>query len=800
MPRSSLADFTTGIRCSHCGDDCADSAHSLGKESFCCQGCQMVYTMLHDSGMSDYYRYGAQPGISQRSRTSRSYEYLDNDEIIARLRSFSDGGITKVTFRIPQIHCSSCLWLLEHLNELDRGVTKSVVNFSTKKATITYREEETSLRRVVEMLVRIGYEPELNYDQLDNKKANLSYDKQLILKLGVAGFCFGNIMLLSFPEYLGFEKASYLFHIGYINIVLAIPVFLYSGSEYLRSAYNGLRRRSVNIDLPIALGMVALFGRSLYEILGHCGEGYLDSFAGFIFFLLIGRWFQSITYRSLDFDRSYKSYFPISANVREGNRWISKSLDQINPGDRMRIRNQELIPADGILQQGNARIDYSFVTGEADLISKEVGEVLFAGGRQQGQSIELVVTKSVDHSYLTQLWSEEAFHNGETSTSGNLISLISKYFTFSILAIALCTMIFWLTRDPAIAFSTFTSVLIVACPCALALALPFTYGHVLRMLSRDGLYLRNVQTIEQIQNIDYVIFDKTGTITDSRKIEVFYHGKPLTNKQRVIIKSACSHSSHPLSMAIVWDMCDVDIVDVAKYQDVIGSGFIAECLKSCIKLGSSAFLFGTVASSHDSGVFIEINGEYVGNFEFRHALRAGCKEVMSSLSARYQVAVLSGDTNHDDLRIRTVIGEKTKAYYNQSPKDKLNRIRSLQQDGKRVMMIGDGLNDAGALKQADVGIAISDETNNFSPACDGILDAKYFCTLSDRLCFVTHARLIIYGAFILAFLYNCIGLYFAVRGELSPVIAAILMPLSSITVIIYGVVGSWALYQKSKAW
>lgn len=767
--------------------------------SFCCHGCQMVYKLLHDSGMSDYYRYDEQPGVSQRNRTSRSYEYLDNQEIISRLRTFSDGGITRVTLRVPQIHCSSCLWLLEHLSELDKGVTKSVVNFSTKKATITYREDETSLRRVVEMLTRIGYEPELNYDQLDKNNAQPSYDKQLILKLGVAGFCFGNIMLLSFPEYLGFEKASYLFRIGYINIILAIPVFVYSGSEYLRSAFTGLRSRSVNIDLPIALGMVALFGRSIYEIFGHYGEGYLDSFAGFIFFLLIGRWFQSITYRSLDFDRTYTSYFPISATVKEDNVWISRSLDQISPGDRMRIRNQDLIPVDGILQRGNARIDYSFVTGEANLISKKVGQELFAGGRQQGESIEIVVTKRVNHSYLTQLWSEGTFQNGDRLTSSNVISVISKYFTFSVLAIAICTMLYWLSIDSSIAFNTFTAVLIVACPCALALAWPFTYGHVLRMLSKDGIYLRNVCTIERMQNIDYVIFDKTGTITDSRKMEVIYHGKPLTIQQRTMIKSACSHSSHPLSVAIVREICALDIVDVSHYEEIVGSGVIAECLNSRIKLGSAAFIFGYTESSHESGVFIEIDGDYIGYYECRHAIRAGAKEVMDSLSNKYQIEVLSGDTNHDDLRIKTVIGEKTIAHYNQSPKDKLCRIRSLQEAGMRVMMIGDGLNDAGALKQADIGIAISDESNNFSPACDGILEAKYFSTLSDRLFFVSNTRFVIYGAFLLAFLYNCIGLYFAVRGELSPVIAAILMPLSSITVIIYGVVGSWALYQRSKA-
>ena len=788
----------TLLSCSHCGDDCPDTRYKVGNEYFCCNGCQMVYTLLQENGMADYYRYESQPGISQKSITNKSFEYLDNQEIIDRLTHFSEGGISKVTFLVPQIHCSSCLWLLEHLSLLNNGVIKSSVNFSSKNATVTYRNSETSLREVVELLVRIGYEPEINYDQLDEKKPLSSYDKQLILKLGVAGFCFGNIMLLSFPEYLGLHSVPKGFHLGYINILLALPVLLYSGIDYLKSAYKGIKLRDFNIDLPIALGMLALFSRSLYEIIGQHGEGYLDSFAGFVFFLLIGRWFQAFAYRSLDFDRNYKSYFPISANVLENKEWISKSLDHLKPGDTIRIRNQELIPADSILQKGNARIDYSFVTGESDLISKQKGDQLFAGGRHQGESIDVIVTKKVDQSYLTQLWNEDTFHQKDTSGSSKLISGISKYFTFVVIALALLTMFYWMTVDVSMAFNTFTAVLIVACPCALALAIPFTYGNILRLLSTKGIYLRNVQTIEHLQDIDYIIFDKTGTITDSKQMEISYHGTPLTAHQRTIIKSVCSHSSHPLSMAIVKELSKDDMVDVDQYQDIIGSGLIALCCESRIKLGSSAFIFGSDKMKKEQGVFIEIDGKYIGCFKFEHAFRKGVEDIMQKLSQRYKLAVLSGDTDQESERIQMLLGQEADVHFNQTPKDKLNKIKELQNNGYKVMMIGDGLNDAGALKQANVGFVISDESNNFSPACDGIIDAAEFSSLYKQLNYLTTAKYIIYGAFALAFLYNTIGLYFAMSGLLSPVIAAILMPLSSITVIVYGVVVSWAMYYKSQ--
>lgn len=751
----------------------------------------MVYKLLHESGMSDYYRYEAEPGISQKQQNHAGFDYLDDKNIAEKLLEFQEGGLSKVTLHLPDIHCSACLWLLENISKLDSGIIKSRVNFTTKKATITFRDSDTTLRNVVSLLTKIGYEPRIKYDSLDKTDQGNKYDKKLLYKLGLAGFSFGNIMLLSFPEYLGFDKASYLFHIGYINIILALPVLLFSGIDYIKSAITGIKLSRLNIDLPIALGMITLFSRSVYEILSQNGEGYLDSFTGFVFFLLIGRWFQTFTYQALDFDRNYKSYFPISALVKHGKEWITKSIDNLAPNDIIRIRNQELIPADGILQKGKARIDYSFVTGESDLISKGIGDELFAGGKHQGESIEICITKKVDQSYLTQLWNDDAFKERGESDTNKLVSLISKYFTYVVIVIALITMTYWWFFDRSMAFNTFTAVLIVACPCALALAIPFTYGNILRLLSRGGFYLRNVATIENIQDIDHIIFDKTGTITDNSKIDITYYGKPLTLDQQSLIKSACSHSSHPLSKAIVKELESATLVDIDYYVDVIGSGFHATCEGNEIKLGSSNFIFGTKTTKKEHGVFIEIDKEYIGYFKFEHALRQNIQEIIKGLQKEYKLSVLSGDTDQEQERIRELFGKQSKVYFNQAPKDKLEKIKQLQKQGQRVMMIGDGLNDAGALKQANVGIVISDKANNFSPACDGILDANKFSSLLYQLQYLRVAKYIIYGAFVLAFLYNGIGLSFAITGHLSPVVAAILMPLSSITVIVYGVTMSY---------
>ncbi len=787
----------TRTKCTHCGDFCESNDYVINNAIFCCQGCMTIYQVLCNNDMHYYYIYESRPGISQKKKNFKEFDYLSDENITDKLLDFQEDGISRVTLYLPDIHCSSCLWLLENISKLNQGIIRSRVNFTTKKVSITFRNSTTCLRNVVSLLSKIGYEPKINYDSLDNTQKEVKYNKKLLYKLGLTGFAFGNIMLLSFPEYLGFDKASYLFHIGYINIILAIPVLFYSGMDYIKSSLNGIKVGNLNIDLPIALGMITLFVRSIYEILSHTGEGYLDSFTGFVFFLLIGRWFQALTYQALDFDRNYKSYFPLYSNVKSGSEWVTKSIDNLVSGDIIRIRNHELIPADGILQKGKARIDYSFVTGEADLVSKKIGEELFAGGKHQGANIEIKISKSVDQSYLTQLWNEDIFEERGTPESSKFISLVSKYFTYAVITIALITMIYWWMHDSQMAFNTFTAVLIVACPCALALAIPFTYGNILRLLSCDGFYLRNITIIEDIQGIDHIIFDKTGTITNSSDVKTTYHGKALTPDQQSIIKSACNHSSHPLSKTIVNELRSATLIEIDRYEDVIGYGFYATFGNTQLKLGSSTFIFGTEkVKNKEYGVFIEINGDYIGYFKFEHSFRNNIKEIVQGLQQEFQLSVLSGDSDKEQSGINDLFGNKSKIFFNQTPKNKLDKIRQLQKNGCKVMMIGDGLNDAGALRQANVGIVVSDRENNFSPACDAILDAEKFGMLLIQLRFIRKSKYIIYGAFALAFLYNGIGLMFAVSGQLSPVIAAILMPLSSITIILYGVITSYLFYSK----
>ncbi|MCB0468454.1 MAG: HAD-IC family P-type ATPase, partial [Aequorivita sp.] len=461
----------------------------------------------------------------------------------------------------------------------------------------------------------------------------------------------------------------------------------------------------------------------------------------------------------------------------------------VQKGDRLLIRNNEIIPVDAILIKGNALIDYSFVTGEAEPISKQSGDKLFAGGKQQAGILEVEVLKPVAQSYLTQLWSNDVFSKDKSGIFESITDSISKRFTVVLLTIAFISTIFWFVVDPSKAFNVFTSVLIVACPCAIALAAPFTLGNVLRIFGREKLYLKEASVIEQMAKLDTVVFDKTGTLTTNQKNMISYEGIALSEEEKQLLTSTLRASSHPLSRSL-YNMLDKNnIQTLDEFEEEVGKGISATAKNNSIKVGSYEFVgyYDELTSEvkNRTTVHISANQLYKGCYIFNSEYRKGVAEIFEQLRTDKDVVVLSGDNEGERERLEELLPKGTKLYFNQKPDDKLNFIKALQQQGKQVLMIGDGLNDAGALKQSDVGFVISENTNVFSPACDGILDATRFNKIGDFLNFSKKGIKIIKLAFLFSLFYNLIGLTFAVTGHLKPVVAAILMPLSSISIVIF---------------
>lgn len=787
----------TSGACHHCGEPCEGVDIRLEDKSFCCEGCRTVYEILNDNGLCRYYDIDENAAFSLKGKKQAEYAFLDDPDVQEKLIDFSDGQQTRVTFYLPQIHCASCIWLLENLYKLSPGVLSSTVNFVKKEIHITFKKEEgASLRQIVELLDRIGYAPAINLSNLDEADKPL-IDRSFYYKIGVAGFAFGNIMLLSFPEYLGLDKqleGEFFQLFGYLNILLALPLVFYAGRGYLQSAWMGLKQGRLNIDVPISLGILTLFGRSVFEILTHTGAGYLDSLAGLVFFLLAGKWFQQRTYHTISFERDYKSYFPIAAHRKEEGGLKSVTLDKLEPGDNILVKNGELIPADSILLKGDAKIDYSFVTGESEPIARGTGEKIYAGGRQTAGSIELSLTRRVSQSYLTQLWNDEAFTKKQDSRTSELADRVGKVFTVVILLIAFATLLYWLPRDTGTAINAFTAVLIIACPCAVALAVPFIFGNALRLLGRQRFFLKNTAIIEALSQVEAVVFDKTGTLTQRQRSRIGFQGAPLNAHEKQMIKAVLEPSSHPVSQQLAAYLqeneppTDNCIYNVKDWQERLGKGVEAHLCQCHLKVGSPAFMDQeTVAGD---GIYVQINGEIRGYFEMENHFRPGVWKVADYFGRRARLFLLSGDNDRERALLAPAFRERGEMRFRQSPQDKLHFVKQLQQNGQRVLMLGDGLNDAGALQQSDAGLVIAENTNNFTPACDAILDAKSFGQLPRFAEFARRSIKLVYFAYAFAFIYNVIGLSFAVQGALSPIVAAILMPLSSISIVLFGMLAS----------
>jgi Cu+-exporting ATPase len=573
---------------------------------------------------------------------------------------------------------------------------------------------------------------------------------------------------------------------------MAFPAVTYGAWDFWLAAWLAMRQRTLTLEVPIAFGLAAIYCTSIFQVATHQGPGYCDSLTGLILFLLCGRLFQKKTYDRLTFDRDYQGFFPLAVTRKTATGEESVAISGLRTGDRIVLRNGELLPADARLVSGQACVDYSFVTGESEPVVFAPGAHLYAGGRQTGGAIEVETIKPVAQSYLASLWNNEAFRKTRDSDVDSQTNRYSRRFTKLVVGLALGAAVFWLFRNPAIALKAFTAVLIVACPCALALAAPLTHGTVQRLLARVNIYLRNALVIERMAEVETIVLDKTGTLTAADARGVQFEGRELAPGEGEWIASLARHSTHPHSVRIArW--LGAAALPVAHFEETAGGGIGGVVAGNEVLLGSLAWVRsragrvegtapGTAAGSLTC---VAINGVLRGCFRFENTLRPEVERLIASLGGRYQLALLSGDNEREAARFERIFGAGATLRFKQQPADKLRFIRELQQSGRKVMMVGDGLNDAGALKQAEVGVAVVEEVGAFSPASDVILDAAELTRLVTVLQFSRSAVRIVRTGFAISAVYNLMGVTIAAAGLLQPIVCAILMPISSVTVVFF---------------
>ncbi|XMD34534.1 MAG: heavy metal translocating P-type ATPase metal-binding domain-containing protein [Candidatus Karelsulcia muelleri] len=793
-------------KCFHCGNKCITNKICFNKFFFCCDGCLTIYNLIEKSNLKKFYELNKNPGFSPETEKKYNFSFLDTKTIFRKIVSFSDKNFTIVRFTIPSIHCSSCIWLLENLNKLEKKIINSTVNFTKKSIYITYKNSGYKLSDLAKLLTKIGYKPSITYGNLNSIPI---YNRNFfVYKIVISFFCFGNIMLLSFPEYLGSNRDEWFrTHNTFFRLImffLSLPIIFFSSIDYIQSAFLGLKNKSLNIDFSISLGILVLYFRSLYEIISNIGSGYFDSLSGLVFFLLLGKFLQLKTYKYLSFDNNYQYFLPIYSTKLINNLEKNILISNLKKGDFIIIKNEEIIPADSILIEGLAIIDNSFLTGESNIKSKKLGDYIYAGAKQKGGRIKLKIVKDVDKSYLHNLWINEAFRKKKNIINTKL-NLISKYFTLFILIISVISGIFWYFKNVNRVFEIISSILIVACPCGLALSPSFIFGNVIHILGKKGFYIRDISSIEQIYKITSIIFDKTGTITELEKSNIKFIGPKLELNKKLKIISLLKNSNHPLCKIIsnkLSNLNETELVTnlVTNFEESPGKGIKGLVNGIEIKAGKSNNSLSSDNFKNEkktTKVSISFDKKKIGYFLVKNFYRKNLKKIFKFLGKKYKILILSGDNDKEKKYLKSLLPAKSKLYFFQSPMDKYKKIKNLQKIGEKVLMFGDGINDSIALKQSDIGIVISNN-QSFCPNCDIIMDASSFDKIPIFFKYSNISSKLVRISFVISIIYNLLGLSFALTGNLTPIIAAILMPLSFLSVLIFSLLSTWITAYKLK--
>jgi Cu+-exporting ATPase len=783
------------IVCFHCGNPCTEVIAEVDGHQFCCHGCLGVYELLRTHDACTYYDFVE--GASRPQQKPQSDRYVGFD--VAQNEQHVPAGSSRATieFRIPEMHCAGCVWLLERLHRFDQGVCSSRVNLVQKTVTVVYDASITRPSSLARLLDSLGYAPNIEVQTSDSQRSDTD-SRTLYVRLGIAGFAAGNVMMVGLAHYVAGPQGldpTVDAVLRVIEVGLSIPVLTFCASPWFRSAWGSLRRGVVNLDVPVAVGIFVLFTRSIVDILLGRSEGFLDSFTGLVFFLLIGRLFQQRAIAAIDFERSMQSFFPLSATRidRENQEFVR--IDDLAQGDTVLVRNGEVVPADAVLLHSVGVVDYSYLTGESEPIECSPGTMIYAGGRVMGRSLKLAVVKPSKNSYMASLWSRRDIHMDRT-TFDRSRERFGLAFTVTTFIIAGTAALAWLP-DMEMAITAFTSVLIIACPCALTLAMPITYSTALGLLATKGIFLKNTSTLSELQEVTKIFFDKTGTLARPRHAE--FNGIPIRSSLLKAFGALAQQSTHPLSRAIGEEMPATDCV-VTNVEEIPGVGVSCrygdDTLSLTAQIDDGSHEMFPRESETAMHTVARVNGRIIGQFTMQQKLRTGVDRMILNLRMRgIQLGVLTGDSTGGH-RILEPMFDSNEIHCGVRPDGKVQLIQAAIGNGEHVMMVGDGLNDIAAMSAANVSIAVSSGVNRIVPACDVMVDERQVPFLDRLMLYALQQRRVVQVALWFTMLYNALGVYLAVQGMLTPVVTAIMMPLSSLAVIGMSVVGSRLTFRR----
>lgn len=769
--------------CSHC-NELTKSPIQNEEEFFCCHGCLTVYQALKEKDLLHYYKLRESAGVKSGSvpleSNSEDYLYMQQDKFKAEFLSPTPEGL-KIKFYLEGIHCVACVWLIEKISIIVSHIVSARVDLGQSTLTLLLTPN-ANLTDIANQLSKMGYRPHPIKSNEDLDNLHKKEERLKLIQIGVAGACTANIMLYSIAIYAG-AGPSFASLFGWVSFFLSIPILFFSALPFYKSSLNALKNRTVNIDIPISVAIILGATSGLYNLFFGSNHFYFDSIATLVFLLLTSRF---LVHKSLQKGLSssgLKSLFEQNGVLRLNtttNEYESIHSDHIAKEDILKLPPGKTIPNDCIVIEGTTYINNSMISGESNPLRVESDDTICAGAQNISSEIVVKVTKLFDDSVLGKIIHKVESNSGEKLYLNSLTDKLSKWFVLIVFSLAsICFLYFLKTLGLNVAIDRTLSLIIISCPCALGLASPLALARAMSLANKKGIIIKSEKSFEELANIKSIFFDKTGTITKGNfTVEKIQEIEPI-DSYRDLIYSLESLSNHPIANALKdWSQSENQLL-LNDYIETPGFGVSAKFQGDTYYLGKSEAQF---LEEENTIVEFKKNNQRVSLFFLSDEIQPGALELMSFLKhSKKDIHIISGDheSNVNSVARKLNLSNKN-SLANQSPKDKVDTIANTPHS----LMIGDGANDAMAMKEASVSISVRGAVGISLRASDIYFTKSPMTSLRNliKLANTTYSTIKINLALSLG--YNILGVALSLFGLISPLIAAILMPISSATVII----------------
>ena len=772
-----------------------DAAEEL---PFCCEGCRTVWHALHDNGLERYYALREAGAAGPARSTGRSYAELDDTGFLSRSCRPAPGGLLVTQLYLEGVSCAACVWVVERLPQLLPGVAEMRLDLPRSRATVAWDPSAVRLSRVASLLDSFGY-PAHPFRGADAERVRRREDRALLMRIGLAGAAAANVMAIAFALYGGIlhgmePEFQRLFR--WASLVITTPSLLWGGSVFFRGAWRVVRSGRLHMDLPISIGLAAGFLHGAVNTLRGRGEVYFDSVATLTFLLLVGRYLQRRQQRAAgDATELLASLAPSTARLVEGEEARDVPLESLLPGMLVEVRAGDVVPADGVVLEGVSTLDLSLLSGESRPVEIACGDAVHAGTLNLGSRLIVRVETTGEGTRVGRLLSLVEEHARRRAPIVQLADRISGAFVAAVLVLAAVTAWIWMGRDPGAAFDHTIALLVVTCPCALGLATPLALSVAIGQAARAGILVKGADVLEKLAGPGHMWLDKTGTLTEGRVALLRWVGDEAA---RGLTAAVEAHSSHPVARALTEGLGGAPHLGPLEVAETLGGGMEGRIGRQRVVVGSPPFvaargavvptwavtLVDAWAGDALTPVLVAVDGAVVAAAALGDPLREDARASLARIRRMgWTIGILSGDDARVVRSVASAVGvDAAAAHGRTSPEEKLAVVERGVAHGP-VVMVGDGVNDAAALAAAGVGIGMHGGAEAALTAADVSITRPGTRALVDLLEGAARSMRVVRRNLVISLVYNVVGVALAMSGLINPLVAAILMPLSSITVI-----------------